>query len=382
MADNIRYDSGDLQRWARDLSDVSSALASAKSALNRVDTSDFWWSKVKVKSSLNLRDAGTSYALGNGRDAIKDIKSALGDYETRVSRLSGSVTDAVESFDTAEQQVGGIMVDAGQQSRNLAQDGDWSAFPWAKMISKTLSGFGIGGGILSSWMDVALSKDGYDLAKSAGKAIVKTGDKIVKWIDLDKRYTKLSNLGKDYADKLRTKEFWGLNKYIKSPSGSANKWTAFKSNFSTSFGKEMTKKVSWITHGIDSGVNNYREWQSGAISGDRAVVEWATETVGGVALSAGATALTAAAFTAAGVAAPAVAVVAVGGALVIGVDWICKNTIGKSDVEGVADRGVVELVGHAAGSLYDGGKQALQNLGSWFGEKTKAFSTGFALPSW
>lgn len=378
MADNIKYDSSSLQRWARDLSDVSSALANAKATLNRVDTSDFWWGKVKVKSSLNLRDAGTSYALGSGRDAIKDIKRALGDYETRVSRLSGKVSDAVERFDEAEADVGSILLDVGMESGDLAKDGSWSPYPWDKLIRKFVSSFNIPGGILGSWMDVLASKDGYDYVKSVGKAIVKTGEKVVKWIDLDKRYTRLANIDKDWANDLRNREFLGRDRYLKNPSKSANKWTAFGTNFGNTFKKCMKNSVAWVTSGIESGVNNFKEWKSGAISGDRAGVEWAVETVSGVALAAGATALTAAVLTTA----PAWGVAAVSGALVVGADWICKNTIGKSTVDGVPDRGVVELVGHTAGNMYDGGKKMLQNLGNWFGQQTKAKSTGRALASW
>lgn len=212
------------------------------------------------------------------------------------------------------------------------------------LIFDAIGGLGLPGGIIGG-----LLKWNYDPStKNLVKFVSKGGKSIVKWAGFEK----------DLTDIERNRKLFGLDKYLKTPSEAAKWGTRFKENFEQGFmkgfwdnakdgkvvdkGKLASNLFTWGAAAITSGIDNYQEYKSGKISGDRAVIEWGVETVATVAL----TAAIGGAIAALG---GSVIAVAVGGAVVKwGADWVCKQVTGK---------GVVESVGYAVGEVYDFGKK-------------------------
>lgn len=384
MADQIKVDNAKLEKWASGLENVSDALADAKSILQRLDTSGEWWTKVSVSRSLRLRDVGGSVELGRAHRAVDQMAQTLGQYQRRVETLSGDIRKASRQFEEAEKKVNawadnmgagtGANIDKiGQLSHEykpgVAEEGKKSGNWWESMGSfatTIVAAFGDGGKMVGDTLDLALKVFGGNATSGdLIKYLADSGETIASWIDMDKRYKKLSNLGKDYANKLHDKEFLGLRKYMDNVKVKGNTLKNFGKNLGEGFKKGMSSAAAWITSGISSAVDNFTEWKTGAISGDRAVVEWATETAGNVVLASATTALAGAAITAiTGVAAPAVAVAAAGGLVVWGADCLWKNINNT-------DKGLVESFGSWVGEGYD-------KLKNWFSSSsiTAAWAIG------
>lgn len=408
MADRIRVDTDQIDRWATELGSVATALDQVGGMLGGVSTGDEWWTKVHINRQYRLADTGGTINIGDARDGVSALRAVLGNYQDRVSSLSGAVRSAAAMFDDTERRIGELPQGTGTEA-NVHGTVKWGDVfgeqkplvsnitgpnyidpksladyiqnlpPWA---IKLLSTLGIGGNALASALSL-----GQDLSwEGLGKFLAKSGKNIVKWIDLDKRYSKLANFGKDYANELRWKEFLGLNKYLKHPSKAASKWTQFQTNFSNSFSKGIKSKSTWVVSTITSAIDNFSAAAKGHISGDRAVVETVVETAGSVLLTTAVTAATGAALAAAGVAsAPVVAVAAISTGVVMVADWGWKKTVGQyfKDGDGNAS-GIVESVGMAAGELYDGAKElgakAWEGISNWWEEKTSSKkSTGWSV---
>ncbi len=125
--------------------------------------------------------------------------------------------------------------------------------------------------------------------------------------------------------------------------------------------KETNTKVDWLKHAfgfnekpleteikikgsdvvfsaIVNAAGNYEEYKTGAITADRAVAEWVTETALDVGKDALIAAGVSAAFTALGVVgAPAIAVTAATVVISTGVDWLCEKITGQKLTETVSD---------------------------------------------
>ena len=105
MANKIRVDTSDLERWSSKLAEVSEALTEAAEALGRVDTDDDWWRKVRVKESFRLRDEGGSVSLSSARSAVSQLERTLERYQQRVNKLSNAVKKAGVDFANTESDV-------------------------------------------------------------------------------------------------------------------------------------------------------------------------------------------------------------------------------------------------------------------------------------
>ena len=105
MANKIRVDTSDLERWSSKLAEVSEALTEAAEALGRVDTDDDWWRKVRVKESFRLRDEGGSVSLSSARSAVSQLERTLERYQQRVNKLSNAVKKAGVDFTNTESDV-------------------------------------------------------------------------------------------------------------------------------------------------------------------------------------------------------------------------------------------------------------------------------------
>ncbi|MBQ4090673.1 MAG: hypothetical protein IJC56_12470 [Clostridia bacterium] len=102
MADKIKIDTAQLERWADQLGQVSSALSRAEDALNRVDTSDDWWRKINMSRSIQLRDAGRTVNISGGRDAVNELKNAIDLYQSRTKNLQRMIDKNAQVFEDAE----------------------------------------------------------------------------------------------------------------------------------------------------------------------------------------------------------------------------------------------------------------------------------------
>lgn len=366
MADNISVNSAALAGWAAKLSDVSEALSRAESLLRTVDTSEEWWSKVRLNGSLRLRDSGESLPLGTATQAVSLLSGALDRYQQRLERLSEAVKEAASRFEDAEASVCSMIDGAGTGRAEGAGEGgmisggyvggvageapegtDWWDF-LCKLATTGVAAFGAEGKILSKSIQYGakmISGDatGGDLLKYLAECAKPVAD----WVKLDEKYAAWVSHSQAAADKLYTHELLGLRKYAKGIDVKAG-WASFGSNLKKSFADKVGKASTWVVSGIVSGVNNDQEYSSGAISADRAVVEGVFETVGSVVTSALTTAAVGAAITAATGAAPAAAVVlVVSGAITVGADFIWKSATGS-------ETGIIESAGSWIGERYEG----------------------------
>lgn len=151
------------------------------------------------------------------------------------------------------------------------------------------------------------------------------------------------------------KSLTGLTNYLSSPLTSTTWQGKFTEAFGSKFSSTVGKTSTWVFAGIKSTVDNVKEYMSGSISGDRAVVETLVETGSSVLVSAGATALVTAGLAAAGVASAPALVVAAGAAVItVGADWVTKKITGALCG---TEYGVVDGIGHLAGEVWDYGKE-------------------------
>ena len=322
--------------------------------------------------SYRLTGAQLSVGGATVRDALSSHTRALSAEADYVSALRNKVIRVEQYFRDTENGVCRLLEDcqrrvetppdiqAAASAPSAPADAEsgsfWGSIPWDKLAKKVIGSLGMVGSMFSS-VDKMFGGTWVDFLTGG----IKTVSNTVKWIDIFGDYKKLTNFGHGYAEKLYAKKLFGLDKYLKTPSKSANTWTAFKRNFSTSFKKGVSNPVSWVTNGIASGYKNFLEYQTGAITGDRAVVEWATETATDVVIGAGVTALTGAALAAVGVtSAPVLVVGAISGVALMGVDALWSNTIGYW-VTG-SEAGIAETVGHVVGDVYDGLKSTANKV--------------------
>lgn len=102
---------------------------------------------------------------------------------------------------------------------------------------------------------------------------------------------------------------------------------------------------------VVEGVENYEEYQSGEISGGRAVAETIIETGTDIAMGTVATVATGAILATAGVvSAPAVAVAGIATVAVVGVNWVTETLTGKDVGEWVSD--TVCDIGESVGNWF------------------------------
>ena len=109
MADRIKVNGEMLNRWASQLGEVSSALNDALSILNGMGMTEEWWSKVGNLSSLKLTAAHQTVSLGNARNSVSGIKSALRTYQGISSQIGSKVRETSQRFDKAASDVDRVL---------------------------------------------------------------------------------------------------------------------------------------------------------------------------------------------------------------------------------------------------------------------------------
>lgn len=105
MSDKIKVNTGDLNRWATEMTDISRAISSARSMLEAVDTGEEWWSKPGVNRSFRLRDTDQSVSLGSARSAVATMIRTLNRYEQRTEKLGRAIRQASSNFEGAEDEI-------------------------------------------------------------------------------------------------------------------------------------------------------------------------------------------------------------------------------------------------------------------------------------
>jgi hypothetical protein len=350
-----------LEACARQLDQIGRDLNLAKQALNRVGWQSSGVANVRIAGGYAANRVRQQQKLLSAKadasaDLSKSLKQVAGLYEQIERQLAGAPSSAPQSFGEDAMHQGSKAIEASRAFTENGQPGaasrtfDLPKFGW-DALRKGIGSFGSGGKLIDAALGIG-SGDGLE------KNLVKAGDVFVKWGGMLKNYKKLKNLGQSYADNIYKKKLFGLDQYVKKPRPNATWTSTLGKSFKQGLKKEFTKKSSWVVSGITSAIDNYQEYKTGAITSDRAVVEWAAETATSVATTAALTAATGAVMMAAIGSAPVVAVAAVSGIAYLAVDTAFKHTIGKG-------KGIVESVGSAVGKAYDGFK-------GWLSKATKA----------
>lgn len=116
MADRIKMDTDQLEAWAEQLGQVSNALSQAEAALRRVSTGEDWWRKVNMNRSIYLKDAGRNVSISGGRDAVRELISAIDLYQDRTKQLKNVLNKNAGVFADAESEVLGFANGSDQGS--------------------------------------------------------------------------------------------------------------------------------------------------------------------------------------------------------------------------------------------------------------------------
>lgn len=386
----------ELRRLSRELRGVSADLRGLNLWGNRI-------ANLPIKGDVRwLAMAGLSVGRGNLSTQISGYTRATQRYAELAQGLASRLTQAAGIFDNAER---GIMRSGMNVGREPGEGSpgigfgyyhiDWLSdkFPmligwkgganeaardlieqtgatskrtpwnwhWESLLPKILGGGAIGsgfGGLVSGAWPLILGKGAGD----TGGTLAKLGSVAANWIKARAAYADSLKTGAKVLDanKALDKTLLGLDRYLKN---GAKGWGNFGQNFSEGFNKTAGSAGNWVANGIKSIISNHKEFDSGAITADRAVVETVWETAVGVGLTALGTAAAGAALAAAGVvSAPAVAVAAAGGLLVWGADTIWKNTVGEG-------KGIVETGGKLVGETYDITKKAVGTAAKWAGDR-------------
>lgn len=338
--DTIKVSTDNLESIAKNLSQTANKVGDASSALAGIWLSSANGANRGTNSACSLRVRGSGISGSSVGSALRDYKNALSWYSEYVSQLSGKVQKAKSLFEQGEASI--MSVFSGDTEKPVELD---------EVLLKALGKAGYFGSLASSaWSLRDFNADNI-LKFTAG-----TINTTAKWYKSNRNLNIVARSSEKFANELRYKKLFGLDKFYKGNdlSRAASKGTAFKANVSTKWGQLIKKPSTWIMAGIGSAFDNYADYKTGAITSDRAAVEWASETAGNVALTAGATALAGAGLAAVGVVgAPVIVVGAAATAGVMAVDALWANTIGKNIGRKDKDEGIVETAGWLIGEGYD-----------------------------
>ena len=344
---------------------IQAELLSAQMILGEVantlrieDTLDVAY-RTKIRARVNELSVERQ-KVGNLSSGLIKVADEFDNTEKHiaVSWLFGDINDALKG-------VGSAVSGGGNTSNPKTAEKKKNNFDLSKLLWDVVGKGGPIGGLIASV--VKGIKTGSTNAVWEG--IVKTGTGWAKAID---SWSGLAKNASKNGTKITWQELIGFNKNTKTAS--------------EAFTKSITKPVAWITALVDRGVDNWKEWRSGDISGGRALGELVLET----GISVGETALLTAAATGAAAligwaGAPAIVIggVAAGAAWVI--DGITEKFTGKKFVEWASD-GIIdnivkpagEALGKAADAVVDGAKKAYDGAKKVIGDGAKAISDGIS----
>lgn len=336
----IKVSTDALDLISKTLSQTTNKIEDASSALAGVWLSGANGANSETNSSCSLRVRGSGIPGSSVGTALKDYKNALSWYAEYVSRLSRNVSKVKALFEESDSSM-----------INMISDNSEKALELDEVLLKALGKAGYFGSLASGALLLR------DLStKNIIKFTAGAANTTAKWYKSNRNLNIVARSSKEFANELRYKKLFGLDKYFKSGelSRDSSKLRAYNANASTKWSQALKKPGTWIVAGIGSAFDNYSDYKSGAITSDRAVVEWASETAGNVVLTTGATAVAGAGLAAVGFAgAPVIVVGAVATVVVMAVDAKWADTIGKAVGRKDKDEGMVETLGWAVGEGYD-----------------------------
>lgn len=311
----------------------------------------------------NLKNNLPGNSFENVRAALNSTITDIEDHSKGMENLKTGLNNSIKSYLTAENNIIQTQItfnnsnpDNTSESSNNNMTKDnllemlWSfldsagsvpssAAPYIQMLLSGITGEEIDATIIASVLASTVNKYAFfaDVAENGWKEALKNGFGINAYMPEG------TAAGETFADYFK--------QAIKSEAdGFVDGSTAAKTASSAA------KWAGVAVTAVVEGVENYEEYQSGEISGGRAVAETIIETGTDVAMGMAATAATGALLAAAGVvAAPAVAVAGVATVAVVGVNWVTEALTGKDVGEWVSDTvcDVGESVGNWFKSLWD-----------------------------
>lgn len=125
MADRIRVDTDQFNKWSRMLDGVADDVQSVRSKLLRIDTSAEWWKEVPATTwRANFRGANgriiTQCVEGafTGRAAVSALADSLSSYSKDIDAVSQKVAAARNCFDDVENKLIGVFSGLGNGTEN------------------------------------------------------------------------------------------------------------------------------------------------------------------------------------------------------------------------------------------------------------------------
>lgn len=342
------------------------------------------------------------------RNRIRSMAQSIENEEERAKVMASALTETAKLYTNCEtalsegelnwisnegENSGG---QAGDVENVVSEESHWyDALPssFAKTVLDIIGTAGDGGKIAA--LPIAILKmlvdgDGFT-AKDTGAIIKGAGNSIIGFLNAN---------SKGILNKEGLKELFGLNECKTIVTDSSAGWWG---NVSDSFKKTLKDKLMPVADDIDNGgtkikgstvagwaltliangFSNYDEYQTGGISGGRAVAETVSESVIDVLKMAGLTAAVAAGAAAIGLSAPAVVVGGVAVAVSAVADYVSKQFTGKAVTELVSD-GILDLaenVGNWAGETAQSVKKKVTGAISSIGDAVSGWASKW-IPAW
>lgn len=261
-----------------------------------------------IGNSLSFKVA----AKANIRNRLSSAANSVSAHRSAMNNMRSALQDTVNTYERTEDTILGNLNVGNAKAQNASGDGYEDEANWKKEALDWLwKGVGIFGpvGKISSGIGKFVAGD-KGTTTTWAKAIKDVGKGTLGLV----KATKEANTKADWL-----KQVFGLNKKPLE--------TGIK-----------IKGSDVVFSAIVNAAGNYEEYKTGAITANRAIAEWVTETALDVGKDALIAAGVTAAFTALGfVSAPAIAVGAATVVASAGVDWLCEKVTGQKLTETVSD---------------------------------------------
>lgn len=332
----IHHMSGDFELYPANLlalsNDYTTMTQQMKTMIQRLES---------VKNNLH------SSSYSSVQEVINSMISEITKYSKSITQLKTGLEHSVKAYQKAEAKILEQQSNyTSSKAKNPSKDSEqakedaketllemlWtfldgagsipsSAAPYLQMLLSGITGEEIDATFIASILASSVNKYAFffDVAESGWKEALKNGFGISAYMPEG------TVAGKTFAEYFKSALKSEVDSYIDTSSaaktaGSVAKWG----------GIALTSIVE--------GVENYEEYQSGSISGGRAVAETVIETATAIGTTTLATAATGAALASLGiVAAPAIAVAGIATVAVVGVNYLTEHFTGKDIGEWVSD---------------------------------------------
>lgn len=326
-----------------------------------------------INSQLGFQVA----AKANIRNRLSSAADRVSGYRNSMSSMHSALQNVIDTYDQTEKKITGNTNVETSKIQNVSGNSLESSTDLS-LLWKAVGAFGPAGKIVSTAGKVITGdrESGATWAKAASdiwKSGWKIGDVVkkcsddtdVKWWEAIVGINKNSFLTSISKSNLSWQEraLCGWNKGIK---GTLRE---FKTT------KGLVKQVGGIAlSAIANGFSNYEEYQTGAITVQRAVAETITETAVdwgkdlliGAAVTAG--------FAAAGFAAPVFAVGLATVAVSTFADWACEKVTGKKLTEAISDS-ILDRAESVANKIETGAKKVKEGASALWSNITNSWNT-------